>query len=128
MHQRHRIIVVAPAFNEEAKIGLAVSRIPRDVADEILVIDDGSTDKTAEIARHAGAKVISLGQVYGVGYAIREALRYAQREHFDIAVIMAGNNKDEPREIPRLLDAIVDGADLAIGSRYLAGGAATDLF
>ena len=49
-------------------------------------------------------------------------MNFARREGFDIAVIMAGNNKDEPREIPRLLDAIVDSADLAIGSRYLAGG------
>jgi dolichol-phosphate mannosyltransferase len=123
MYQNRRIIVIAPAYNEEAKIGLAVARVPRDVADQILVVDDGSTDRTAQVARDAGASVLSLGHVFGVGYALREALNFARHEGFEIAVIMAGNNKDEPREIPRLLDAIVDGADLAIGSRYLSGGA-----
>jgi len=123
MYQNRRIIVIAPAYNEEAKIGLAVARVPRDVADQILVVDDGSTDRTAQVARDVGANVLSLGKVFGVGYALREALNFARREGFDIAVIMAGNNKDEPREIPRLLEAIVEGADLAIGSRYLAGGA-----
>ena len=123
MYQNHRIIVIAPAYNEEAKIGLAVAKVPRDVADQVLVVDDGSTDRTAQTARDAGASVLSLGQVYGVGYALRTALEFARQEGFDIAVIMAGNNKDEPREIPRLLGSIVGGADLVIGSRYLAGGA-----
>lgn len=116
--------MIAPAYNEEAKIGLAVARVPRELADEILVIDDGSTDTTAAVALQAGAKVISLGQVFGVGYALRHALVYAKQAGFEIAVIMAGNNKDEPQEIPRLLDPIVtDSADLVIGSRYLEGGA-----
>jgi dolichol-phosphate mannosyltransferase len=124
MYKNRRIIVIAPAYNEAAKIGLAVARVPRNIADEVLVVDDGSTDATAETARQAGANVISLGQVRGVGYALRDGLNYARRSGYDIAVIMAGNNKDEPREISRLLDPIVDeAADLVIGSRYLNGGA-----
>jgi dolichol-phosphate mannosyltransferase len=124
MHKNRRIIVMAPAYNEEAKIGLVVSRMPRDVVDEVLVLDDGSSDNTAAVARNAGAKVISLDRVHGVGYALRLGLQYAQSAGFDIAVIIAGNNKDEPREIPRLLDPIAaQEADLVIGSRYLAGGA-----
>ncbi|HZZ30289.1 MAG TPA: glycosyltransferase family 2 protein [Pirellulales bacterium] len=123
MYQNLRVIVIAPAYNESAKIGLAVSRVPKTIADEVLVIDDGSADNTATTAQAAGAKVISLGYLHGVGYALRTALSYARANKFDVAVIMAGNNKDEPREIPRLLDPIAaDEADLVIGSRYLEGG------
>ncbi len=124
MYHGQRIIVIAPAYNEAAKIGLAVGRVPREVADEVLVVDDGSSDETAFVAQQAGAHVLSLGQVYGVGYALRAGLEYARHQGFNIAVIMAGNNKDEPNEIPRLLEPIVfNSADLVIGSRYLAGGA-----
>jgi dolichol-phosphate mannosyltransferase len=124
MYKNSRVIVIAPAYNEAAKIGLAVARVPRDVADEVLVVNDGSADDTAATAERAGAKVLNLDKVYGVGYALRAALHYAREQGFDIAVIMAGNNKDEPREIPRLLDPIVgNDADLVIGSRYLNGGA-----
>jgi dolichol-phosphate mannosyltransferase len=124
MFSGKRIIAIAPAFNEEQKIGHVVARTPRDVVDCVLVVDDGSTDRTAEVARAEGAEVLTLPEVFGVGYALRSGLDYARREGFDIAVIMAGNNKDNPAEIPRLLDPICnDGCDLVVGSRFLAGGA-----
>jgi dolichol-phosphate mannosyltransferase len=119
-----RTIAIAPALNEEQKIGHVVARTPRDVVDCLLVIDDGSTDRTAEVARSGGATVLSLPEVVGVGAALRAGLDYARRERFEIAVIMAGNNKDNPTEIPRLLEPITrDGCDLVVGSRFLAGGA-----
>jgi dolichol-phosphate mannosyltransferase len=124
MYSGKRIIAIAPAFNEEHKIGHVVSRTPRDVVDCVLVVDDGSTDRTAQVARAGGAEVLSLPEVLGVGAALRSGLDYARRERFDIAVIMAGNNKDNPAEIPRLLDPICsEGCDLVVGSRFLAGGA-----
>jgi dolichol-phosphate mannosyltransferase len=123
MYKGRRIIAVAPAYNEEAKIGHVVERMPRDVVDAVLVVDDGSTDATAEVARARGAEVRSLASVMGVGAALREGIRHAQRGAFDILVIVAGNNKDNPAEIPRLLDPICDdGYDLVVGSRYLDGG------
>jgi dolichol-phosphate mannosyltransferase len=123
MYKDHRVIAIAPAYNEELKIGQVVARTPRDVVDRLLIVDDGSTDATAAVARAGGAEVLSLGRVLGVGAALRAALRVARADGFDIAVIMAGNNKDNPAEIPRLLDPICDrGCDLVIGSRYLEGG------
>ncbi|HEV2969566.1 MAG TPA: glycosyltransferase family 2 protein [Pirellulales bacterium] len=123
MYQGRRIIAIVPAYNEQQKIGQVVARTPRDIVDRLLVVDDGSIDRTAEVARSGGAEVLSLGRVLGVGSALRSGLQYARREGFEIAVIMAGNNKDNPAEIPRLLDPIcAEQQDLVIGSRFLGGG------
>jgi len=124
VYKGRRIIAIAPAYNEEGKIGRVVGRIPHDVVDSVLVVDDGSTDATAAVARAGGAEVRSMGAVLGVGSALRAGLRQARDESFDVAVILAGNDKDNPAEIPRLLDPICDGGyDLVVGSRYLRGGA-----
>jgi glycosyltransferase involved in cell wall biosynthesis len=113
------VLATAPAYNEETKIGEVVRRVPRAVVDEVLVVDDGSTDSSATVAREAGATVVSLGRTIGVGAAIRAAYDYALDHGYDVAVVMAGNNKDSPEEIPLLLDAIAGGADLVQGSRFL---------
>jgi dolichol-phosphate mannosyltransferase len=117
------VIAMAPALNEEQKIGDVVRRTPRDVVDEMLVIDDGSTDGTADVARQAGAEILPRGSVVGVGGPRRAGYQYALEKGFDVAVVMAGNNKDSPEEIPLLLDPIADGrADFVQGSRWLGGG------
>ncbi len=123
MYKGQRVIALVPAFNEEAKIGRVVERTDFRVVDTLLVIDDGSTDATAGAARARGAEVLSIGARTGVGAALREGMEYAQRGEFDIAVIMAGNNKDDPSEVTRLLDPICDeGCDFVMGSRYITGG------
>ena len=115
--------MIAPAYNEEVKIKEVVRRSPRDIVDKVLVVDDGSTDATAEVSRAAGAEVLTLERVMGVGYAIRAGYEVAKREGFDIAVVIAGNNKDSPEQLPRLLDPICDqNYDFVMGSRYLSGG------
>ncbi len=119
-----RVIAMAPVLNEEVKIGEVVRRTPRPLVDEMLVIDDGSTDRSAEVARELGAKVLSMGSVVGVGAALRAGYATALAGNFDVAVVMAGNNKDSPEEISMLLDPIVDaGADFVQGSRFLKGNA-----
>ncbi len=123
MYKDKKIIAIAPCYNEEVKIALVVQRvISSGYADEMVVVDDGSTDNSARVAEAAGAKVIKLPRMMGVGAALREGMQYAQ-SHADIIVILAGNNKDEPKEMGRLLDPIVDGtADFVQGSRFLGGG------
>ena len=123
MYKGLKVLAMAPAYDEEAKIGQVVARTPRDVVDCLLVVDDGSSDATAAVARAGGAEVLSLGKVLGVGAALRQGLQYARAAGFDVAVIMAGNNKDNPAEIPLLLDPIAEqGCDLVVGSRFLKGG------
>ncbi len=114
------MIAMAPAYNEEAKIGTVVRRAPRDVVDEVLVLDDGSTDRTAAVAREAGASVVPMPALVGVGAALRAGYQYAVERGYDVAVVMAGNNKDAPEEIPLLLEPIAAGrADFVQGSRFL---------
>ncbi|MEK6799714.1 MAG: glycosyltransferase family 2 protein [Planctomycetota bacterium] len=118
-----RIIAVIPAYNEQSKIGRVVARIDRSSVDTVLVVDDGSTDSTAAVALREGATVLTITRRRGVGAALRTGLEFARVAGFDAGVILAGNNKDDPAEIPRLLDSIVtEGSDFVIGSRYVAGG------
>lgn len=118
-----RVLAFAPATDELGKIGNVVAKIPRDVVHEVIVYDDGSTDGSGEEAAARGAKIIRGEVRRGVGHTIREGIRYARENKFDVMVIMAGNDKDDPREIPHLLEPIVsDGYHFVQGSRYLPGG------
>jgi dolichol-phosphate mannosyltransferase len=120
MYRGLKVMAMAPVLNEELKISEVVRRTPRNIVDEVLVIDDGSTDNSAAVAQELGARVLSMGKVVGVGAALRAGYREALAGGFDVAVVMAGNNKDAPEEIPMLLDPIADDvADFVQGSRFL---------
>lgn len=122
----HRVLCIAPAWNEGERIARVVEGVPRELVESTLVVDDGSTDDTAERARRAGATVISFAHNRGIGAAIRAGFDHALANGFDIAVVINGAGKSPPSQIPRLVAPIADGrAEFVYGSRYLPGGEST---
>ncbi|MDH7593164.1 MAG: glycosyltransferase family 2 protein [Methanomicrobiales archaeon] len=118
-HGGRRILAAIPAYNEELTIGSMILKA-RKHADEVLVVDDGSTDATAEIAREAGARVISHERNMGKGAAVLTALKHARENSTDLLVLLDGDAQHNPDEIPHLVAPILEGdADLVIGSRFL---------
>jgi dolichol-phosphate mannosyltransferase len=117
-----RVLCVAPAWNEGERIARVVRAVP-DSVETTVVVDDGSTDDTADHAERAGATVVRSGANRGVGAAIRSGIDHAIEKGYDIVVIVSGGGKTPPEQIPRLLDPIIKGeAEFAQGSRYLQGG------
>lgn len=113
-----RIAVVIPALDEEPSIGRVLSEIDRDFVDEVIVGDNGSRDRTAEVARARGARVVTV-QERGYGAACAGALAELSPE-VDVVVFVDADGSDDPAELPKLLGPIArDEADLVIGSRAL---------
>jgi len=114
-----KIIAVIPCLNEERFIGDVAAKALKHV-DKVFVIDDGSTDRTADIARHAGADVIRHEKRLGAGAATRTGFLAALKAGADIAVTLDGDGQHDAAEIPNVIKPILDGeADLAIGSRFV---------
>ena len=121
----NKVLVCPVAFNEKSKIRDVIERYlksgvcPRT---DFLVVDDASDDGTTEVIQGyagRGVQLVKHDQRRGTGAAIRTAIHYAQRKGYEVLVIMAGNNKDNPDEIPRLLEPILSGRyDFVQGSRY----------
>jgi dolichol-phosphate mannosyltransferase len=118
-----RVLLVLPALNEAGKIGRTIRKVPAGIVDQILVVDDYSTDGTGEEAAALGAAVIRHPRNMGVGAAIRTGIHYADTHGYDVVVVAASDDQDVPSEIPRLLQPIEEGrAEFVQGSRYLPGG------
>ncbi len=114
---RAKTLVVIPALNAERSIGVVV-RESKLVNDDVLVIDDGSSDRTSEMARDAGAQVIRHDVNKGKGAALKTGFAYALENNFEVVVTLDADGQHLPQEIPKFMTAYEEtGADLIIGGR-----------
>lgn len=115
------VTVILPAYNEEVSIG-SIVLLTRFYADNVIVVDDGSLDRTAEIARKAGAAVIQHETNKGKGAALKTGFIAADDLGADVIVTMDSDGQHNAAEIPKLVEPIIKGkAEMVNGSRYLNG-------
>src|SRR5881409_2604803 len=113
-----KILVAIPAFNEGPTIGSVVLKA-RQFASEVVVVDDGSSDDTAETAALAGAHVIQHARNLGKGTAIRTAWLFARERHPEALVLLDGDHQHDAKDIPRVVEPILAGkADVVLGVRW----------
>ena len=117
-----RTLIIVPAWNESRNVGNTVREILGAIEDmDVVVVDDGSTDGTGDVARDAGARVLSLPFNMGVGGAMRTGFTYAQRHGYARAIQVDADGQHDPQEIIRVLDGL-DRADISIGARFAEAG------
>jgi len=123
MPRREKVLVAIPMYNEGEKGRRTILRHPQVRSYDLLIVDDGSTDGLLERCPLQGIALLRSSTNRGVGASLKRAHEYALEKGYDILVIQAGNDKDDPLEIPRLLEPLLAGrADFVQGSRYLPGG------
>ena len=120
----NKILIIIPAYNEEECLPGVMQDLRGHAPNaDILVVDDGSRDRTAEVARQTGVKVASLPYNLGIGGAMQTGFQYARNNGYDIAIQFDGDGQHMAAEIEILLDPLQKGrADIVIGSRFLKRG------
>ncbi|WP_144936734.1 glycosyltransferase family 2 protein [Rothia kristinae] len=120
--QQPSCLIIMPAWNEEEVIGSTLRELQDTMpGHDLLVVDDGSTDATARVARAAGANVLQLPYNMGVGGAMRAGYKYAQRLDYDRAIQVDADGQHDPRDIERVLAGLAH-ADISIGARFAERG------
>lgn len=114
-----RTLIIVPAYNEEESVPGTLSELRATVPGvDVVVVDDGSLDSTAVVARRSGVFTLRLPFNTGVGGAVRTGLRFAEQQRYDRAVVVDADGQHDPRSIASLLDRLDTGIDLVIGSRF----------
>ena len=121
MESEKKVLVIIPAFNEEGSVGKVVEEVKTHLPQiDALVVNDGSTDLTSEIAKAKGAIVLDLPFNLGIGGAMQAGYKYAYEKDYDIAIQVDGDGQHDPREIPKLLRALEEAkVDVVMGSRFI---------
>ncbi len=116
-----KTLVIIPCFNEETHIKKVIQKTKKALRQaQILVVDDGSTDKTALLAKKEGAQIASHPFNLGYGTALQTGYQYALENNFDFVCQIDGDDQHYPEFLPRLLNSVYRGdCDLALGSRFL---------
>lgn len=120
-----KTLIIIPAFNEEKNIGHVISSVRKEFSlCDILVVNDGSNDRTGEIAKDHGVVVINLPYNLGIGGAMQTGYWYALMNNYDIAVQVDGDGQHPADQIKKLIQVVVEAkADMALGSRFLVNSA-----
>ena len=117
-----RTLIIIPAHNEAASLGGVIADVTAHIGADIVVVDDGSTDGTGEIATDAGAELLRLPFNLGIGGAMQTGFLFARQEGYDFAVQVDGDGQHDAVWLERLLEPVLVGeCEMAVGSRYLAG-------
>lgn len=114
-----KIVAVIPAYKEATQIADVLTRT-RSFVDEMIVVNDGSPDETAEVALKNGARVVSHVINRGLGAAIGTGFAFAKKRGADVVITLDADGQHDPTEIPKFIEAVKGGADVVIGSRMIS--------
>ncbi|OGC04115.1 hypothetical protein A2276_05825 [candidate division WOR-1 bacterium RIFOXYA12_FULL_43_27] len=119
-----KLLIIVPAFNEEESIIRVIEEVKNvGLSNDLVVINDCSTDKTEELIRNLEINIVSHPVNLGAGAAIQTGLKYAQINNYDLMVVVDGDGQHDPKEIPKMVVALKENlADVAVGSRFLTNG------
>ena len=122
MTRKHKVVVVMPAFNAAKTLHMTYAELPRDVVDLVILVDDGSSDETAKIARELGLELFVHNRNYGYGANQKTCYREALKAGADIIVMVHPDYQYDPTLLPEMIRPIERGeADVVLGSRLLGG-------